>query len=278
MAGAWDRVKSWFFFLNRKNLRRPIFWLAFLGLLFMLSVVLIVPYYITIRNAYCATCHSMEPYYKSWSTSTHANANCIECHVEPGFTNSLYHYVRTTRELYTNLVGSSGRSAYYSKASNDLCFKCHTEFRDVSASGDLLIPHKKHVEMRGLACVDCHRFLVHFKNPEGKNTPSMTTCYKCHDGVRATKACQACHTKKAIPDTHRQPDFRQVHGDMARTQGKECAKCHGWTPGYCTECHLKRPPSHTGITFRTTHAEAAKVREAGCLVCHGRTFCKNCHD
>lgn len=274
----WARIKSWFFFLNRRNLKRPVFWLSFLGLLFIVGLILAIPAYITSQNQYCSTCHSMEPYYKTWETSTHADASCVQCHVEPGFKNQVYHFVRTNREIWTNLVGAKGKSQYYSQPSNDLCFTCHTEYRDVSASGDLLIPHSAHVKMRNLACVDCHKYLVHYKNPEGKNTPSMTICYKCHNGVQAKKDCVACHTKKAVPETHRKPDFKEVHGELAKTTGKECAKCHGWTTGYCTECHLKRPASHEGIAFRTNHRHSAKVREAGCYVCHGKAFCKNCHD
>lgn len=283
MAGFFSRVRSWFFFINRQTLKRPVFWLAFLGLIFILVLILAIPYYITSRSQYCSTCHEMESYYKTWEHSTHANSDCLQCHVEPGFVNSLYHYLRTTRELYTNLLGSKVRATYYKKASNALCFACHTEYRDISASGDLLIPHKAHVKMRRLSCVDCHKYLVHFKNPEGKNTPSMTTCYKCHNGVMATKECRACHTKKAYPDSHRAAGFLEKHGQMAQTIGKECAKCHGWTPRYCEECHQKRPPSHgpsgtAGMAWRTLHRDSASIREKGCLVCHGQNFCKNCHD
>lgn len=279
MAGFKDRLKSWFFFLNPTYLKRPVFWLSFLGLVFIIGLVIGIPYYITSQNQYCSTCHSMETYYKTWQNSTHANTACLVCHVEPGFKNQAYHFIRTTRELYTNLVGAGEeRSPYYQAPSNAVCFTCHTQYRDISASGDLIIPHGQHVKMQGLKCIDCHKYLVHFKNPEGKNTPSMTICYKCHDGKKATKECRACHTKKAYPVSHKDPTFMENHGTMAQTQGKECAKCHAWTPGYCTECHLKRPASHDGIAFRSTHSERAAVRQQGCYVCHGKAFCKNCHD
>lgn len=279
MAGTRDRLKAWFFFLNPAYLKRPVFWLSFLGLIFIVGLMLGIPYYITSQNQYCSTCHAMESYYKTWQNSTHANTNCLACHVEPGWKSGAYHFVRTTREIYTNLVGSTGeRSPFYSAPSNALCFTCHTQARDVSASGDLIIPHTKHVNMRGLKCIDCHKYLVHFKNPEGKNTPSMTICYKCHDGKKASKECRACHTKKSFPETHKSPDFLSGHGALAQTEGKTCAKCHAWTPGYCTECHLKRPASHAGIEFRTYHKERAQTRQQGCYVCHGKAFCKNCHD
>lgn len=273
-----QRIKSWFFFINRRNMKRPIFWLSFLGLVFVVGLILFVPFYITSQNQYCSTCHAMEKYYKTWEASTHGDSDCVQCHMEPGLSNYYYQFVRTNRELYTNLIGETGKSKNYKPPTNELCFTCHTEYREASPSGDLLIPHRAHIKIRNLACIDCHKSLVHFKNVEGRNAPSMTICYKCHDGKRATNECTACHTKKAIPSSHRESDFKEGHGALAETQGKECAKCHEWTPGYCTECHLKRPVSHGGIEYRTYHKDQAKVREKGCYVCHGKSFCKNCHD
>lgn len=268
-----------FLFFNIHILKRPVFWLSFLGLVFIIGLVLGIPYYITSQNQYCSTCHAMEPYYKSWQTSTHSNTDCLACHTEPGWQSAAMHLVRTTREIYTNLVGIGGeRSPYYAAPTNNVCLACHTQFREVSASGDLRIPHNSHVKMRVLTCVVCHRYLVHFKNPEGKNTPSMTICNKCHDGTRVTKECKVCHTKKSFPESHGDPNFIAGHGELAQTSGKECAKCHAWTPQYCEECHSKRPPSHVGIAWRTNHKDRAKTREEGCLVCHGAKYCKNCHD
>lgn len=273
-----DRLKSVFFFINRRNLTRPVFWFAFLGMIFIIVLMISVPMYITTRNQYCSTCHAMEQYYSSWEHSTHAYADCVGCHVAPGLANDVSHVYRSTREVYTNLISSPQHSANFTLPTNEICFSCHTEYRTISASGDLLIPHKQHVKLRNLQCVNCHRYLVHYKNPEGKNTPSMTICYKCHNGVQAPKDCKTCHTKKSFPDSHKAADWYEVHGGLAKSQGKECAKCHGWTPKYCEECHQKRPPSHAGVIWRTNHKEQAKTRESGCYVCHGKTFCKNCHD
>ncbi len=273
-----DRLKSVFFFINRRNLTRPVFWFAFLGMVFIVALMISVPMYITTRNQYCSTCHAMEQFYGSWERSTHAYADCVSCHVAPGLVNDIGHVARSTRELYTNLISSPEHSTNFSLPTNQICFACHTEYRTISASGDLLIPHKQHVKLRSLSCVNCHRYLVHYKNPEGKNTPSMTICYKCHNGVQASKDCKACHTKKSYPDTHKAAEWFQVHGGLAKEQGKECARCHGWTPKYCEECHQKRPPSHAGVIWRTNHKDAGKIRESGCYVCHGKTFCKNCHD
>ena len=273
-----ERRSAWRVFLNRDNLKRPVFWLSALGFIFIIALILGIPAYVSTQNSYCASCHAMEHYYKTWESSTHGNYRCVDCHVEPGFANLMKHYARSTREIFTNLVGESGHSNNFVQPTNALCLSCHTEYRSVSASGDLIIPHEQHVKMRKLECVDCHRYLVHFTNPEGKNTPSMTICYKCHDGKKATKECKACHTKKAFPESHKAANWDEVHGAQAAVSGKTCAQCHAWTPRYCEDCHQKRPASHGGIAWRTMHKDQALQRAGGCYVCHGKAYCKNCHD
>jgi hypothetical protein len=167
----------------------------------------------------------------------------------------------------TNLLGAPDRTG---------CQKCHTSYRSVAPSGDLLIPHRAHVEVLKMECVTCHQDLVHSINRHGFNRPEMEGCLElCHDGETASNACIDCHTRKHTPETHAQADWLQVHGDAAQSQ--DCGSCHDWTPGYCAECHEKRPASHVG-NWKSGHAESARLRGDGCTVCHGgEGFCNECH-
>ena len=36
------------------------------------------------RPSFCKNCHNMQPYYDSWTTSTHQDVPCIKCHYAPG--------------------------------------------------------------------------------------------------------------------------------------------------------------------------------------------------
>ena len=56
------------------------------------------------------------------------------------------------------------------------CQKCHTSYRQVSPNGDLLIPHRAHVQVLKLDCPVCHKDLVHSVNKQGFNRPEMETC------------------------------------------------------------------------------------------------------
>ncbi len=98
------------------------------------------------------------------------------------------------------------------------CQKCHTNYRQVSPNGDLLIPHKAHVVVLKMNCVECHKNLVHSANEKGYNSPKMATCLaKCHDGKTASNKCTDCHTRKQTPESHAQKNWLEVHSEQAAT-------------------------------------------------------------
>ena len=210
-----------------------------------------------------------------WAVSTHSRISCVSCHVEPGVGGFVSFAARAVPAFYSQLVSGPNDTNLLKPPGNPACQTCHTGYRTVSPGGDLLIPHKAHVEVLHMACVTCHKDLVHSLNRRGYNRPDMETCMTCHDGDKATDKCVKCHTQKLTPEDHKDKDWLQVHGQMAAKE--DCAKCHDWTPNYCAECHSRRPASHAG-NWKQGHAAAAKARGAGCLVCHGgEKFCKQCH-
>ena len=134
--------------------------------------------------------------------------------------------------------------------SNEACIKCHSDLRSVSPKGDLQIPHKAHVNILKMKCVQCHdQHLVHVPGPGGKNVPTMAGCLeRCHDGETADNTCTDCHTQKAVPVTHRAADWDVVHPDAAAKNVAECEKCHGWVDDWCVDCHERRPDvAHEGL-------------------------------
>ncbi len=54
-------------------------------------VVVIIASFVTAEamstNSSCNSCHEMNPYYDSWSASSHKDAKCVDCHIPPGFPN-----------------------------------------------------------------------------------------------------------------------------------------------------------------------------------------------
>lgn len=209
-----------------------------------------------------------------WQNSTHSRISCAQCHIEPGIGGFSAFAVNAIPAFYSQLGSGPDATNLLKPPSKAACHKCHTGYRSVSPSGDLLIPHRAHVEVLDMQCVTCHKNLVHSLNKRGFNRPEMELCLQCHDGDTASNVCAGCHTRKNAPETHSQPDWLQLHGKAA---SEECASCHDWTPDYCTQCHEQRPASHVG-NWKTGHAASAQTRGDGCLVCHDRKeFCDRCH-
>lgn len=211
--------------------------------------------------------------YRTWSGSTHAEVGCSACHARPGNLSQASFRAVVLGESAASLVDSSkGRSAFFSP-SNEACLVCHSDLRTVSPKGDLQIPHRAHVTVLEMRCVECHAYLVHDKSPEGKHVPPMAACLKCHDGDTAKDDCGACHTAKAAPETHRTADWLVVHGQASL--GQDCDRCHKWASRWCADCHSQRPKSH-GNDWRQVHG--ARVAEhRNCEACHAGSFCTKCH-
>jgi len=250
-------------------------WVA-LGVLVLVLVGIALPGFSVTQPGYYRRYPALATRMDNWSHSTHARMSCVDCHVEPGVGNFLVFAAKAIPAFYSQLIEGPSSTNLLKAPSRDACEKCHTTYRQVAPSGDLLIPHKAHVEVLGMECATCHKNLVHSLNRRGFNRPEMEDCLKqCHDGKTASNECQDCHTQKNTPASHKDKAWLQLHGEKAKFEN--CDQCHDWTPDYCTECHKQRPASHVG-NWKEGHAGPAKERGDGCLVCHDKQkFCGECH-
>lgn len=245
------------------------------GVAVAMLTLLVLPLVSTLQPGYYRRFPALSPRMSRWETSTHSRISCAECHIDPGVRGFVSFAVRAVPAFYSQLVQGPRDTNLLRPPGASACQRCHTSYRKVSPAGDLLIPHRAHVEVLKMECVDCHKDLVHSLNERGFNRPTMKGCLKCHDGTTASNACTDCHTRKQVPSTHRQKDWLAVHGTVAESE--LCGSCHAWTPDYCSDCHEKRPASHVG-NWKKEHGPHAKKRGDGCLVCHGgQEFCDRCH-
>ncbi|PKQ36810.1 MAG: hypothetical protein CVT59_10880 [Actinobacteria bacterium HGW-Actinobacteria-1] len=236
-------------------------------------VLLVLPGYLASRPGFFSKYPVLAEKYGPWSKSTHAEAGCETCHVPPTFAARTAYRVRMIGTSYASLVSRSKAPDVFKTPTNDACLVCHSDLRSVSPAGDLQIPHRAHVTVLKMKCVECHDFLVHEVSPEGKHTPPMVGCLTCHDGDKAKNACTACHTEKAAPETHSKADWLVLHG--GHRDDAECATCHKWKADWCADCHAQRPPSHV-TDWRATHG-AAIAKHRSCEACHEAPFCVRCH-
>lgn len=237
------------------------------------AFLLIIPGYLSSRSEFLERYESMDAAYRSWASSTHAEVACRSCHVSPRRVSRSLYALRMLGEFYVSTVIPSRQPKLFGKPTHQACESCHQDIRQASPTGDLKIPHRAHVRVLKLECVHCHSYVVHEANPEGKHTPRMATCLKCHDGVKARRDCVACHQDKDAPANHRTAAWLVEHPN--RQKELDCKKCHAWTEGWCRQCHSRRPASHAG-KWRGNHRFKVQ-KHRNCEACHKSEFCVKCH-
>lgn len=221
----------------------------------------------------CTQCHEMRPEVFTWKVSAHDKFSCTVCHAD---------------KKAANYVGKHQNQSFNKPIKaidaipNEVCLKCHSSNRVTSPSGDLLIPHEKHLAA-GVTCVKCHYGVVHAKMAErdlsnivDQNNydawnmdvakkvasktyiqPSMWTCIECHKQVNVTRKCGACHTTIPTLPSHDKPTWKYEHGVTARTDIEICIKCHT-TPD---------KPTFIAVSTGDKAADFARAQD----------FCSKCH-
>ncbi len=203
-----------------------------------LVIAAFVAAHYTSRSSFCDTCHEMDPYYASWMASSHASAECADCHIPPGLVPYIETKLFSLREVWVHITGGTDVPlAVTREIPNESCYRCHSTPQDVTLEG-VTFSHAEHEEEY---CIDCHVRFVHTDvNPPYYESPAtMDACVKCHDGTRAAGECSVCHEAPHEP------------------RG-ECAACHNtnaWKPSAfthpqvgehiprgehplsCTDCH-----------------------------------------
>lgn len=261
------------------------------------------------NSAFCGTvCHEMAPEYYTWQVSAHANMSCTTCHSKPEKVSLIDYKLSAAKVIAAHFSDSFPRPITMKKEIPDqICDQCHTNKRNSTPSGDLLIPHDKH-KAKGISCSTCHSGVAHgiiaergitkdgnfdvwnvSKGEENTKPhfaqPKMKVCMDCHTERKITTDCKACHTVLTLPDTHTVPSWGTSHGMSARTDFKVCANCHSdekFTPQsgidigaqyaqntqFCYSCHNKRPPSHTKEWLGMHKSKVTEKGQQNCVVCH----------
>lgn len=195
---------------------------------------------------------------------------------------------------------------------NNTCDYCHKVPDSIelapAPARDINFSHEQHLTMKDVDCQTCHMGLDKVDYATAKNMPTMATCNSCHNNVKATNACENCHTGfvNLIPSDHLVASFKKDHKKMTRIGALDvsCATCH--EQNFCADCHagpglvqfgkgdLMSDPSPRGSTsdspkqmalqmvhslnYRFTHGMDAKSKAADCYSCHSaQNFCAECH-
>jgi len=253
----------------------------------------------TSSSKFCSSCHEMKPEYYTWKASTHSEVDCVNCHIEPGVKNLAEAKAGGVKELYKKQTDTYLAPIQMPKdIPNSACERCHNmDTREVTTSGDLIIPHDKHLA-KDIECVQCHSGVAHgkiaerkvtFKSDYGKwddslgksmmsdikfTSPKMETCMECHEARQVTTECKACHTTSMYPKSHKKADFKdETHGSLAIKDVKKCNECHKYMSKKEIDIFNEKPASMQYLNNGTVKEDDIDANDYA----KQNTYCKDCH-
>lgn len=273
------------------------------GVLALVVLATVTATIATSTPRFCATCHVMKPEYVTWQASSHSKVSCVDCHVKPGLVNAVVHKTEAAKELYKYVTKTYELPIMMTEQiDNDRCLKCHNLKRRITATGDLVIPHKKH-QAKNVACIKCHQGVAHGKIASRGVTqggdirkwdaatgrklmtgdytsPKMGLCMECHERRGVTMACEACHANPKMPDSHREKSFKIGHGQLAKKSIDYCGACHNYITkngGTADAVKAEAEDPVTAFLNRVAQSDGAKSVNGVADYARSNGYCADCH-
>lgn len=251
--------------------------------------------------AFCSSCHEMTPEYSTYTASAHSEISCVQCHIKPGVVNMLTHKMKSMKELYYHFTTVPEQIVQTEEeaVSNENCLQCHSTNRFVTASNDLKVDHKKHID-EGIPCITCHSGVVHAKMAvrelnvgedrakwaNSKNAdklieekylrPNMGTCIDCHDKVNKGEKPWK-DIAYSVPANPEEPKSKESSKDTSPKETQQLI-LEGINTNTsklkvsmaCNSCHqdMGVPKDHQTADFTNNHTTAAVDHLDQCLNCH----------
>jgi nitrate/TMAO reductase-like tetraheme cytochrome c subunit len=291
--------KKKLFSMNRKQLL-----LIGLGGVLGISLLTGAALKVTSTPQFCSSCHEMSPEFSTWASSSHSKIACVTCHIEPGAVSLVKHKVSSLKQLYLHVTGNVPQTIVMpGTIKNDVCEQCHSTVRKVTASGDIIIPHDKHLA-QGIACVACHGGVAHgfvaerglndkkdlstWNNTKAQKTMSfdetklaMEVCLNCHEQVNAGKKPWVENQGQGQTEKQRADEQLKIKELAVTATGKlsepakpaTVANTGGLHPPMdCKACHSASmtPDAHKNVDWKTTHGITASQNVSYCASCHSR--------
>jgi nitrate/TMAO reductase-like tetraheme cytochrome c subunit len=252
---------------------------------------------VTSTPTFCKSCHEMAPEYNTYKITSHSDIACTQCHIPPGPVNLVVHKVEALQEVYYHFIGTPPNPIRMEQPiSNEVCMQCHSKNRLVTASGDLIVAHEKHVD-KNIPCVICHRGVAHAKVVErGLNTkdqydhwtaknapkltvsdytrPNMGTCITCHSQVNQGKepwkdvkfaVSEPPEERKVLTkeEQHKQTTNLVLEALSKQQDGVKISM-------NCKTCHrnIKTPDTHKRQDWGQAHGQTVFTDLYKCEQCH----------
>lgn len=250
-------------------------------------------------SKFCASCHEMKPEYYTWKASTHSEVDCVNCHIQPGAENVAKDKAEGIGKILKKETNAYTAPIQMPKEiPNSACEECHDmSKRTVTSSGDLIIPHDKHLD-KDIKCTQCHSGVAHGKIAERNVTfksdyekwdsslgktmmsevkftrPKMETCMECHEAREVSTECKTCHATGMYPKSHKEEDFKAAaHGQLAKRDVNKCNSCHQYMSDEIIKDMQNISPTQQFLTTGTIKNKSISAEDYA----KENTFCKDCH-
>ncbi len=262
---------------------------------------------ITENPAFCGkNCHIMRPYYDSWSTSSHNDVPCVDCHYKPGLIGHIEGKINGLMQFYQYETSSEDYSGeLFAKVSDENCLACHEKrifSSNVSFNGinfshsDHLLEPKRGIQ---LTCTSCHSMLViGMREHQSVTDPS---CKQCHPNIPGsndvghivvtTSTCFTCHFRNVpgntsisgCPSCHGPPkemvnsNYTNFNHTVHLSKGYDCLTCHTNTSTgandivpkeKCFSCHNVPGRVEKYNDFNLVHTTHVTNNKIACYNCH----------
>ncbi len=287
------------------NKKKPWLMIAFIGVV-AISLLSGVALKATSSPEFCSSCHEMNPEYVTWQVTSHNKVACVTCHIPPGIVSLVEHKLASIKQLSEHITGNIPQPiVMHEIIENSVCEQCHSSMRKVTPSGDILIPHDKHLA-QGIACVACHGGVAHgFVAQRGltdkkdydtwtiakadkvtkfdETKTAMEVCLECHEQANQGKKPWLTHEGVSKTEEQRIAHSEENKKTAAETTGKLSADSkteatvHGTTTlnlpiTKCAGCHtaIPTPDNHRALSWGTTHGITASKDVSDCAQCHSR--------
>jgi len=286
---------------NRKKRKKRLIILLILLVFFVIVAIGSIEF--TSHSNFCASCHYMKPFFKSWETSSHKDVECSVCHYPPG--GGIRSKLRKKIEGLV-MVGRYWTKLYvkskpWAEIRDDSCLRegCHDKrlLEGRVQFNKVAFDHKIHFEdlKRGkqLQCTSCHSQIV-----QGEHiTVTESSCFICHfkksEHYPQIDDCNHCHTKESLVGLQ-SPRYNHT---LVFDNGFTCDKCHsntilgdGEVPREnCYKCHGERERLEQYDNTDLMHSMHILENKIECNQCHMEiqhkiikdidaiADCKTCH-